>query len=224
MRLERKYLFKRVYLNSALEDLKIFAKSLNKYNVHSTYFDNLEEELYRQKIDGDKDKVKLRVRHYNQDEATSQIEAKVKFCDRSHKIRMPNSFVEIDAARLLPKDMRSSYFKNNGEIGFLLKHYCLRPTIDVFYDRYEMVVDELEKCRVTIDKDVFCQLRVPWPANRMRSLNHEICILEVKTTSKTVNEKMKLVLEKYHMKQRAVSKFALSVQAQKLNSRMTNYD
>ena len=217
MRIERKYIFKKQYLEAVLSDLRVFCKGINKYKVSSTYLDNSNEELYRQKIDGDKDKIKLRVRHYDENSHEANVEAKIKHADKSYKLKMALEIDKLDSSQPISSILDIGKSLENNNIAYLLKHHCLRNYIEINYQRYEMVANSCVGTRVTIDFDVFSKLTVPWPANKIRCLSEELCIFEIKNPSTNVSYPLKTVLEKYQMKQRAISKFSLGVQSQKLN-------
>ena len=81
MRIERKYYFSKTHLNELLSDVKSICTKINKYEVESIYFDNFHEDSYLQKVNGDKDKIKIRARYYNNSKSLINVEAKIKFSD-----------------------------------------------------------------------------------------------------------------------------------------------
>ena len=68
-------------------DSEIICENINTYKVTSIYFDNIHEQAYLQKIEGEKDKIKIRARYYNDTYNLINLEAKIKNSDKSYKLK-----------------------------------------------------------------------------------------------------------------------------------------
>jgi len=221
MRIERKYFFKRSDLNQLSLDLKVICENINKYKVTSIYFDNVHEYSYFQKIDGDKDKIKIRARYYNDSYDYINLEAKIKHSDKSYKLKaklteqellllLKNNFIDVHN-----KDMSDDISR----IYYYYKYYGMQRNINIEYKRIEMKLKHQDKIRLTIDYDIFSSINAFTAngSNKLRCIAQELCVLEIKSDDGNVDGYMKFILEKYKMKNEAISKYALGLQIQKLN-------
>jgi hypothetical protein len=220
MRYERKYLFKRIDLKLLLSDLLNICDGINEYIVSSIYFDNIHETSYTQKIDGNMDKIKIRARYYNQNFNRVNLEAKIKRSDKSYKLKTKLNKKELDLL-MSSNTIDLSSRKEGDDIGkiyYYLKYYGMQKKTCVLYSRIEMSLKSATKTRLTIDKDVYSSIPIGkqnYELNRLPALNRDLCILEIKSANNSVDSYMKFLLEKYSMKKEAISKYSLSVQAQK---------
>jgi hypothetical protein len=53
--------------------------------------------------------------------------------------------------------------------------------------------------------------------SKVNCISKDLCVLEVKSSSRLIDSYVLFLLNKYRMKKEAVSKYALGVQAQKIN-------
>jgi hypothetical protein len=221
MRIEKKYVFKRDELQHLLIDTKIICQNINTYKVTSIYFDNVHEQAYLQKIEGEKDKIKIRARYYNDSRNLINLEAKIKNSDKSYKLKTKLNERELS---LLLKynfiDMHNKYEQDDlSKIYFYYKYYGMQRSIDIEYKRMEMKLKNNKNVRITIDYDIFSSINklVLTGMNKLRCVPHDLCVLEIKSNNSIVDSFLKFILEKYKMKNTAISKYALGVQMQKLN-------
>ena len=221
MRIERKYFFKRSDLAQLSFDLKTISENINKYKVTSIYFDNVHEFAYLQKIEGEKDKIKIRARYYNDSYDLINLEAKIKNSDKSYKLK--SKLKEKELLLLLKKNVIDIHNKHHNDdiykIYYYYKYYGMQRNIDIEYKRLEMKIKHQNKIRLTIDYDIFSSINALClrGTNKLRCIPHDLCVLEIKSVDSFVNSFMKFILEKYKMKNAAISKYALGVQIQKLN-------
>jgi hypothetical protein len=221
MRIERKYYFKRSDLTLLLHDLKIICDNINRYKVTSIYFDNFHEHSYHQKIDGDKDKIKLRARYYNDSYDYINLEAKIKNSDKSYKLKA--KLTEKELLLLLKNNFIDIHNKDvNNDISriyYYYKYYGMQRYIDIEYKRIEMKLKHQDKIRLTIDYDVFSSINAisARSTNKLRCIPQDLCVLEIKSDDEFADSYVKFILEKYEMKKTAISKYALGLQMQKLN-------
>ena len=221
MRIERKYFFKRADLSALLFDLNMICENINKYKVTSIYFDNINETSYLTKIEGEKDKIKIRARYYNNTFNLINLEAKIKNSDKSYKLKA--QLTKKDLLFLLKYNVINI---NNNDINdeicniyYYYKYYAMQKNIDIEYERIEMKLRYNNKIRLTIDHDIFSSINafLCCGKNKLRCIPQELCVLEIKNDFGFVDSFIKIILEKYNMKNAAISKYALGLQKQKLN-------
>lgn len=221
MRIERKYYFKRADLSELLLDLKIICENINNYKVTSIYFDNVHETSYFKKIEGEKDKIKIRARYYNDNTNLINIEAKIKNSDKSYKLK--EQLTKKELLLLLKHNYIDVHNKDHkgdlAKIYYYYKCFAMQRNIDIEYKRIEMKLKNKNKIRLTIDYDVFSSINafLGRGQNKLRCIPQELCVLEIKTEFGFVDSFLKLLLEKYSMRNDAISKYALGLQTQKLN-------
>lgn len=136
------------------------ADGRGEYTVRSIYFDNSRFDFYFEKIEGIKDRKKLRIRSYDEEdpEKTVFFEIKRKFNIPIKKCRAEFSFAE--ACRLLRDGFAGNtegFAPELPEAGKFLYHILskkLRPVVLVAYER-EAWLDNFDKSlRVTFDKNL----------------------------------------------------------------------
>ena len=183
-RFERKYVvtesmadairrFVTVYLD---RDMYMAGKGPTGYRIYSLYFDTAGMTLYRQTIEGHKNRYKLRIRFY--DESLSSpafLEIKRRTTETIHKLRASVSKQAAErllgGARLKPADLLSS----NDTSVRALDEFCdrrerirLEGAAYVCYQREAYVSHEAEGVRVTFDREIVgqsyhsdCSLAIP---------------------------------------------------------------
>ena len=197
-----------------MNDLKKICNSINNYKVSSVYFDNINEKCYHQKIDGDKEKIKIRARYYNNQKKNINLEAKVKSSNKSYKLKTLIDNNEYE--NLLKYSIFNTENKNEDskKLGFYLKYYALQRNIKIDYDRIEFALNANSKIRFTIDYDIFyCD---PFFEHRFkRVIENSLCIFEIKTSNVLIDKEISYIISKFNMKNEAISKFSLAIQAKK---------
>ncbi len=125
-----------------------------RYLIRSIYFDNTEDKVLREKINGVQKREKFRIRYYNDDLSFIMLEKKAKY----------NSLCTKTDARLSEREYRALL---NGKTGWMMTHpsglvrelYCkmntqqLRPRVMVSYIR-EPYVYAAGNVRVTFDSRI----------------------------------------------------------------------
>lgn len=216
MRFEKKFFFSKMYLNNVVNDFKKICNSINNYKVSSVYFDNINENCYHQKIDGDKEKIKIRARYYNNSKKQIKIEAKVKSNNKNYKLKTSIDTCEYE--NLLKYSIFNTENKNEDakKIGFYLKYYALQRNIKIDYNRIEFSLNADSKLRFTIDYDIFyCD---PFLEHHFkRVVDNSLCIFEIKTSNALIDRATSYIINKYNMKSEAISKFSLAIQAKKID-------
>ena len=125
-----------------------------KYRVHSLYFDNLEDRALREKIDGVNGREKFRLRYYNGDTTTVQLEKKSKINGLCRKEKEKLSREEAWAAATGQEDLLGSSEKPLvQELYAKMRTQGLRPKTVVEYTR-EPFVFAPGNVRVTLDYSI----------------------------------------------------------------------
>ena len=217
MRIEKKYSFRKCDLSEIIQDLKIISSNVNKYKVTSIYFDNANEASYLQKVNGDKNKIKVRARYYNDSLEFINLEAKIKFSDKSYKLK--TRLTESELNSLLNQNFLNvgNGDSDKAKIYYYLKYFGMQKKLNIDYERIEMSLKTQNKIRLTIDYDVFSALNIGTKVNQRRCVNEDLCILEIKADNNFIEKYVKFILEKYKMNYQAISKCALGDQTQKLS-------
>ncbi len=121
------------------------------YFIRSLYFDDADHTAYREKVDGVKERIKNRIRHYNFDDRVIIMEKKTKDGDLTGKDSLRLTRAEAEA--FLRGDPGLSRLEGlAGELG-RLRQGSTRPAVIVDYDRRAFTYPA-GNVRVTIDSAV----------------------------------------------------------------------
>ncbi|GAB4279220.1 MAG: polyphosphate polymerase domain-containing protein [Candidatus Rifleibacteriota bacterium] len=132
-----------------------------RYEVLSIYFDSPDLKFYRQKVEGEFNKLKVRLRFYRNDPRTewkkARLELKTRAGNMVSKHRLESGLLKDCSADNWSKlDLRSVLLNeltdkdNFSEI--LTTH--LKPLIAVFYQRTAYEAKEIFGCRLTFDERI----------------------------------------------------------------------
>ena len=229
-RFEIKYIIPVLQLNRILEEIKTFC-CLDKYSdkrgigykVSSLYYDSESLQFYNEKINGERNRTKLRVRRYEQISGDlCSLELKIKKNNNVEKKRiflpyaiikgiLENQIVlESHSLAHLAADEQAVaeevlYFKNR---------FQLRPKVVVKYTRlaYEGVYDS--RLRVTFDTDLCVQNVDLNPFSRLRGsspLDPKYCIMEVKF-NQTAPQWLIRVLQNHNCDALRISKYCRGIE------------
>lgn len=130
------------------------------YEVLSTYYDSPNFKSYAEKINGEKNRIKFRIRKYG-DNKLKYIELKRKFEDIIIKSRIK---LENDVNIFEKKFIESDLFKSKAnqekqtihEAIYLKEKYALEPKINILYNRTALIDIAGTGIRITIDQDLRC--------------------------------------------------------------------
>ena len=124
------------------------------YTVRSIYFDNYNDKVLREKINGVQQREKFRIRYYNDDFSFITLEKKIKYNGLCRKIDTPLTVEEYQ--RILQKP--GPWMLNHSD-SLVRELYCkmktqqLRPRVLVSYIR-EPYIYNAGNTRVTIDSSI----------------------------------------------------------------------
>ena len=183
----------------------------DSYRVRSLYFDTPNADVFLEKMDGEPDRCKYRLRYYNGDVSFVRLEKKEKRGELTLKSQAQISS-QIAQAILLGdyKQIRNSSNPLCFEFYSEVISTMLRPSAVVDYLRYPFAYD-IDNVRVTIDTDIrvgtpkafFLQENPPFSV-----MGKQVAILEIKTNDRLPIMLGKL-LEYIPRQQQSCSKYAL---------------
>lgn len=227
LRYERKYLVSNTVLAELRARILPFvqpdahAKPVDgrpQYTVRSIYYDSISHRALDEKIEGLKDRKKLRVRGYGQRERDSLVflEIKRKISDRigKHRARVPfndlGELLDFGDITLLTDTAREG--DDARRFLFNIHRHGMRPATLVTYDReaYHGLFDP--GLRITFDKNIRtltapelgglwseAGLSQPWPGH---------FIFEVKYFENPMPAWTRSVLQEFELRHQALSKYA----------------
>ncbi|MFO7524470.1 MAG: polyphosphate polymerase domain-containing protein [Ignavibacteriaceae bacterium] len=232
MRLEYKYLLSNSQLNEFRSSLLPFVepdeyaanRELNEYTVRSIYFDSMNLDDYRDKIEGIKIRKKLRVRGYNEDKSDSTIflEIKRKFENHISKNRAPLKYSNLDEL-LRSSDIenlimrKKGYLHSEEDAKRFFYHYKQKtfvPVVLVVYEREAYFSKHDLTLRITIDKNLR-SLKLPGTSdlfndNELKRAMLNNVILELKFFN-GFPQWLQKMLTRFELQRRPLSKYTICV-------------
>ena len=211
-----------------------------EYTVRSIYFDSPSFECYSTKIDGIKNRYKLRLRGYNLRDEKSKVflEIKRKYEVPLFKHRAPLPFT--DALQLFKGGRPREYVKNVGKFKnavddaerffYHLHNKRMNPVVTVVYERepyHAKMHDEVNNLRITIDKNL---RSCPYPTidelyeeKHLQYANKGFAILEVKY-NRYCPSWVQPILASFRLKQESASKYCMCIDSQPMINPNSRYD
>ncbi|MCK5882546.1 MAG: polyphosphate polymerase domain-containing protein [Bacteriovoracaceae bacterium] len=191
-----------------------------KTPILSLYYDSPNLCFYQEKLDGIKDRSKIRLRVYGsdyQEGAPCFLEIKQRFSDKVRKIRVyrekfDKSMFELDQWRFDNAVERDCF-------GELLARYNPIPTAQVFYirDAFQAIIES--DLRITYDSNLFGM----FPQEKLSQellmdkkrclLSENYCILEIKNNTNTLPPWVFDGIQKLGLIQRSIPKYITAVEA-----------
>lgn len=171
-RFEYKYYIPNIYLDDLRRSFRPYLKhdayttlrEKKEYMVRSIYLDSPNMLTYYQKLDGHKERLKFRVRGYNEKLENSVVfmEIKRKNIDQVWKDRIKilyrdvENFISTNDYTLLPNYSSSVLHENSGIRSFLYYYnlHQLTPSVLITYDREAFECIFGSGLRITFDKNI----------------------------------------------------------------------
>jgi len=228
LRYERKYLVENYLLDELRERIKpfvrpdIFAREqaeYPQYTVRSIYYDNLQKDAVYTKLEGLRNRKKLRIRGYNHENRDSIVflEIKRKIADRIAKNRAKVLYSDLRdlletgdyAPFLLDYNQRQS--DDAARFLFNMSRYHMMPVNLIVYERepYHGLMDP--GLRITFDKNIRSRIN-PDIGDLFGDLDFEYpwkshFILEIKYFNPPMPIWLKSIVIDYNLKNSALSKY-----------------
>ncbi len=231
MRYEYKYivpLFQLDYLRSMLQpfvEMDSFAKETGgAYTVKSIYFDTPTMQMYHSKINHLANRMKVRIRGYNERRADSvvflEIKRKYEGPIVKNRSKVPFEFLlQYDKTRdysLLEQDSLNT--ENFARFFFQIYSKNLSPVVNVIYERepfHSKVKDYSNDCRITFDKNLrsvyLPKIQDLFDDTNSRMVDNETFILELKF-NQYCPIWMKPILSELKLQKVPASKYVLCVE------------
>ena len=195
-----------------------------EYSIHSIYFDTSGLDYYYQKQSGIQHRRKLRLRGYGQQSKDALVFLEIKRKDNEviSKARAPFHFEDWEV--LFASGDLARYIHNAGDdplvvddaqsFFFHMHRYSLQPTVLVSYEREAYFVRYNSRLRITLDKNLrsapFPRLDELYSEKRQKRSLEGHFIMELKFYGGMPGW-FKIILEKYGLERRAVSKYTISL-------------
>ena len=234
-RLEVKYLVDRTTRTALNRDIQALmrpdkhAGPDGTYRVRSLYFDTADYMAYGQKISGQAERHKLRIRAYGDDPSQTQLvrlEVKSRYISFIYKVVVDVSrqeYQEIaDAFKQRRMPSMNLWSDEGMSTEFIrLKHqYNFEPRILLQYRRQAYERNELNRVRVNFDDELIASrdLDMLGPMSGARSLlRYGHSIFEIKVDN-VLPAWLHLLISKYDLNNQAFSKFCYAVQSEARSS------
>jgi hypothetical protein len=230
LRHELKYLLRREQAGPLLDDLRARLRvddhaAAGSYPIASLYFDTPGFKAYWDKIDGERNRRKVRVRVYGGTEVTPsthcflEVKQRINQMMLKRRVVLPyDQAVDFDAFPELAATHSGPVNDEGGdllqEVYYLYRTLQLRPTCIVTYDRLALEGDELAPdLRVTLDTHLrgrthdLSLVSGDRAANR-QALSADLAVLEVKANHNVPGWLAKL-LARHGCTLRRISKYCL---------------
>lgn len=192
---------------------------VGKTPILSLYYDSPGLDFYHEKLDGIKDRNKIRLRVYDygfKEGSTCFLEIKQRFSDKVRKIRVFEENFRFELFDLknwvFKKEIEDQYFNT------LIETYHPKPTAQVFYIRNAFQALAEEDVRITFDtslmglhpdQDMSIDL-ISDPAYQLMPENY--CILEIKNNSNSIPPWVFDGIHEAGLIQRSIPKYITAVE------------
>lgn len=222
-RWELKYVIHIKDMHTIINDIKPFvvndeSGNNGKYKIKSLYFDSPNFLFYKEKIDGEKYRQKVRIRGYNQigSEDNVYVEIKQRYNQTVQKRRVGLPLTE--AYKLLIPNKSYNYDGHEyrpviEEILYLKYLYNLEPKVIISYDRLALMSKYEDNIRITFDTNLKCRsydLSLENRSNETYFIPPQYSVLEIK-----VNDKIPIwltnILRKHNITANRTSKYCLAI-------------
>jgi SPX domain protein involved in polyphosphate accumulation len=194
-----------------------------EYTVRSIYFDSRDSMSFHEKIEGLRERKKIRVRGYGTLEADSKVvlEIKRKVDDRIYKNRafIPHASIEkvLSRSEFTGLSLEADKIDENlSRFMFNVKYYCLLPKNLIVYDREAYHGRFNSGVRVTFDKKIRQRktdsLNSLFFEKGLKQVWHNTFILEIKYFEQHMPTWAKSIVEEFQLRPEALSKYTNSVE------------
>jgi hypothetical protein len=219
-------------LRSALEpyvelDKYAINRPLKEYTVRSIYFDSLNMDFYYEKIEGIKNRNKIRIRCYNElnNKNVAFLEIKRRLENFIDKHRSLTIYENLDDlfytgdidSYIIQKDYDS--MDNAKRFFFQVNKKFLRPVSLVVYDREAFFSKFDSNIRITFDKNLRC-LSFPdfssfYNDESLKPAMIKYFVLEIKFYN-GYSEHIQKIINRFNLQRMAISKYQICVDAGKI--------
>lgn len=241
MRIEYKFLVpmnRLVLLRNAIENFTkrdSYHLGNNDYTVRSIYFDTANLKFYHEKIDGIKERKKLRIRAYNQLSEDSIIFLEIKRKNENYISKNRSPLYLNDLSNLFASKDLSSYIIETEDYeraikdGQMFFHYMskmkLHPIVLIVYEREAYFSKFTDELRITFDKNLrymlFPYIQDFGNETQMKYILPSHFILEVKFSGGLPHWLHKIISE-LNLSRLALSKYTMCLENEKKSYHRTS--
>jgi hypothetical protein len=236
MRFEFKYIVNRNFLEPIREMIKPFVESdhfaeadgKNQYTVRSIYFDTPNFDYYFEKVEGIKNRKKIRLRGYNQGDYLQEVFLEIKRKYNVPIVKYRASMPYGDAIEMFRTTSINGYsfqqqgsghgYENANRFFYQIYSRNLRPVVLVVYER-EAFFSKFDKTvRITFDKGLrglaYPSIENLYKEDDLQAALSNEFIIEVKF-NKRFPMWLAPVLSRYGLKSKSASKYTITLDAVK---------
>ena len=188
-------------------------RSIEGYQLRSLYFDSINDIDYYEKLGGDLNRKKIRLRTYDPNSDFVKLELKAKH--DSHQLK-ESLIIDKKCAKELIKGNYDVLLNYKDEIAtkiyLILRQNCYRPKTIIEYKRIAFVSPS--NTRITLDFEIKCSRYISdnffdEKINYVDIINSTEAVLEVKFDN-FLEDYIRVLLSKYITDKESFSKYALS--------------
>jgi len=210
------------------------ADDLNQYTVRSIYFDTQQYDFYFEKIDGIKNRKKVRLRGYNLEDYSNTVflEIKRKYDIPIIKYRAPLKYKDaldifeqskINGHILISENFPKGY-ENSKRFFYQVYSKNLRPVVLVIYEREAYLSKFDDSVRITFDKNLrskaYPSLDELYKEDRIRHSLQDHFILEVKF-NKHFPGWLNPIISRHGLRKQSASKYVISMDTNRITSKIS---
>lgn len=242
LRREYKYLVPNNLLDDIRNDMLPFVeldkftsvRPQQEYTVRSIYYDNMNFDYYKEKVEGIKTRKKIRVRGYNESGDKNIVFLEIK--------RKLENFIDKNRAQLKYENIEDLFITGDVESYIIRKESnslddakrffyhihrkSLKPVSLIVYDREAFYSKFDSNIRVTFDKNLryspFPNFDILYEENILRKVMPKHFVLELKFY-KGYSEHFQKIITKYGLVRSAVSKYQICIDAELSRQSITNF-
>jgi len=217
-------------------DIDQFAESggRNQYTVRSIYFDTPQYDFYYEKVEGIKNRKKVRLRGYDEENADNTVffEIKRKYDIPIIKYRAPVTFRDAQLmlkekhinGSVLFKDAMPKGTENAGRFFYQVFSKNLRPVVLIIYEREAYLSKFDSTVRITFDKNLrskaYPSIRELYQEERIKAALANQFILEVKF-NRSFPGWLNPVIAQLSLRKQSASKYVISMDSNKIVKSIT---
>ena len=198
-------------LRSKFNELLTIDRDYNGYMIRSLYFDSINDDDYYDKLDGNINRKKIRLRIYEPNGELIKLELKSKY--DIHQIKQSLIISKEDALKLINEDYEVLLKYNNEvatKIYLMLKEGCYKPKAIIEYNR--IAYKTSTTTRITFDYTINSSTNInkffDKEINYQDLTNNKEVVLEVKF-DRFLEPYISNVLSNYQSKAQSVSKYIM---------------
>jgi hypothetical protein len=200
------------------------AGDLNQYTVRSIYFDTAKYDFYFEKIEGIKNRKKVRLRGYNEEHADNTVflEIKRKYNVPIIKYRAPVLFSDAQDmfkdktinGQILFSDTFPKGIENSKRFFYQLFSKNLRPVVLIVYEREAYLSKFDSTVRLTFDKNLrskaYPTIDSLYMEDKLNASLMDHFIMEVKF-NRTFPAWLNPIISRFSLRKQSASKYVISM-------------